>query len=110
MTSLPEARPHPTRVSRLPGSVNVVAHNPKLRSCWRLQGLTSASTAPTVRLFSSSAGQDIAIGSAQEHVSGVCHVGQVKGVSGPGPAPREPAKPLKTCAPLWSRLAPLTSK
>jgi hypothetical protein len=37
-------------------------------------------------------------------------VGQVKGVSGPGPAPREPAKPLKTCAPLWSRLAPLTSK
>src|SRR5829696_7989047 len=71
MTSLPEARPHPTRVSRLPGSVNVVARNPKLRSCWRLQGLTSASTAPTVRLFSSSAGQDIAIGSAQEHVSAV---------------------------------------
>ncbi len=43
----------------MPGSVNVVARNPKLRSCWRLQGLTSASTAPTVRLFSSSAGQDI---------------------------------------------------
>jgi hypothetical protein len=41
---------------------------------------------------------------------GVCHVGQVKDVSGPGPGQRQPAKSLKVRDPLWAGSAPLTSK
>jgi hypothetical protein len=44
------------------------------------------------------------------HSARVCHVGQVKDLSGPKPGLRQPAKPLKMRDPLWAVSAYLTSK